>query len=114
MKKYIVMYHADPSSLEKMQSQSKEDMAKGMEMWMAWAQKCGDHMVDLGTPLMGGQKLVVGGGTSASGRNVCGYSILQAKSMEQALGLLEGHPHNSGWDDSCEIEVHESMPLPGM
>jgi hypothetical protein len=29
-----------------------------------------------------------------------------------AKGLLEGHPHLE-WDGTCEIEVHEVMPLPG-
>ena len=28
--------------------------------------------------------------------------------MEEALELLKGHPH-LGWDESCEIEVHEFL-----
>ena len=80
---------------------------------MTWAKKCGDQLVDLGSPLMGGQQLSLGGGSSNSNKGVTGYSILQANSMEQAKELLQGHPH-LGWNAACSIEVHETMPLPGM
>ena len=29
------------------------------------------------------------------------------------LEMLKNHPHLE-WMDSCEVEVHEAMPLPGM
>ena len=29
----------------------------GMEPWMAWAERCGDGLVDMGTPLGGGRKV---------------------------------------------------------
>ena len=77
---------------------------------MAWAAKCGDGLVDLGTPLGGGQKLSKSG-SSPSDKSVIGYSILQAEDIEGAKALLAGHPHLE-WTDGCEIEVHESMPLP--
>ncbi len=94
-----------------MPNASPEDMEKGMEAWMAWAAKCGDGLVDMGSPLNGGQT-VSKSGSSPSDRNVVGYSILQAEDMQGAQALLEGHPHLD-WADGCEIEVHESMPMPG-
>ena len=90
-----------------------EEMEKGMEGWMAWAAKCGDKLVDFGTPLAGGQKLSQDGNSQESKRQVCGYSILQANDIAEAKALLQGHPHLV-WDAACEIEVHESMPTPGM
>ena len=78
--------------MEQMSNASPEEMKAGMEPWMAWAAKCGEGLVDLGAPLVG-------------------YSILQAEDMEGAKALLEGHPHLE-WTGGCEIEVHESMPLP--
>ena len=110
MKKFIVIYHAPASAMEQMHDVSPEDMKKGMEPWMAWAKKCGSSLVDMGTPLGGGQKLTESG-SSPSDKNVVGYSILQAEDMEGSKALLEGHPH-LGWTGGCEIEVHESMPLP--
>ena len=110
MKNFVVIYHATASAVEQTQNMSPGEMQKGMEAWMAWAAKTGDGLVDLGTPLMGGQKLTKSG-SSPSDKNVMGYSILQADDMQGAEALLEGHPHLE-WADGCEIEVHESMPMP--
>ncbi len=112
MKKFIILYHAPGEALAKMAAPTPEEMKKGMEPWMAWAAKCGDKLVDMGTPLMGGQRLNPDGGSAASARGVCGYSILNANDMAEAKSLLKGHPH-LGWAADCEIEVHEATPLPG-
>jgi hypothetical protein len=113
MKKFIVIYHTPAEAAKQMANTSKEDQAKGMEAWMTWAQKCGDKLVDMGAPLMNGQRLSPGGKSSSSNKEVNGYSILQAKDMKEAMALLQGHPH-LGWNAACTIEVHESMPIPGM
>ena len=110
MKNFVVIYHAPASFMEQMEHASPEEMQKGMEQWMEWAGKCGDALVDFGTPLAGGQKLRKSG-SSPSDKNVAGYSILQAEDMQGAKALLEGHPHLE-WTAGCEIEVHESMPPP--
>jgi hypothetical protein len=112
MKKYIVTYHAPAELLKQSQNATPEEMEKGMEAWYGWAKKCGDKLIDLGNPLVNGQTLKPNGNSENSTHGVCGYSILQAENMEEAKKLLEGHPHLM-WDSSCEIEVHESMPLPG-
>ncbi len=57
MKKFIVIYYAPIDAMKQMASTSKEDQAKGMEGWMAWAKKCGDKLVDMGAPLMNGKAL---------------------------------------------------------
>ena len=90
-----------------------EEANKGMQEWMNRAAKCGDNLVDMGTPLANGQKLGVGGGSIGSDRGINGYSILQAESMDHAKELLQGHPYLSGWNAACDIEVHEAMPLSG-
>ena len=110
MKRFVVIYHAPASFMEQAKDASPEDMKKGMESWMAWAAKCGDGLVDMGAPLVGGQK-VGKSGSSPSNKDVVGYSILQAEDMGAARALLDGHPHLE-WAAGCEIEVHEAMPLP--
>ena len=110
MKKFIVIYHASSTNMEQMASASAEEMKKGMELWMEWAKRCGSGLVDMGSPLMGGQKLSKSG-SSPSDKQVVGYSILQAEDMEAAKALLQGHPHLE-WTAGCEIEVHESMTPP--
>ena len=110
MKKFIVLYHAS-AGWDKMKDATLEDMKEGEKQWMAWAETCGDALVDFGAPLNGGQK-VTSGGTKASDKNVVGYSVLQTSSMDEAVRLLEGHPHLK-WADSCDIEVHEATPMHG-
>ena len=56
MPRYVVTYHTPATAMEKMKDSTPEDMKKGMEMWMAWARECGDSLVDIGTPLGGGQR----------------------------------------------------------
>ena len=112
MKKYLVLYTAPIEASQQMAETSPEDQAKGMEAWMEWARRCGEKLVDLGSPLTGGQKLSSGGGSN-SNLNLAGYSVLQAENMDEAKALLQGHPH-LGWNAACTIEVYETMPIPGM
>lgn len=114
MKKFIVLYHAPMDAMAQTASMSPDDQAKGMELWMQWAQRTGDKLVDLGAPLMNGQKLNPGGMVENSTRDVAGYSIIQAENMEQAKALFATHPHIAGWNQNATIEIHETMPLPGM
>lgn len=113
MKKFVVIYHTPTEVAKKMGTASKEEQAKGMEAWMMWAQKCGDKLVDLGAPLTNGQRLSPAGKSVGSTKEVNGYSVLQAADMQEAITLLQGHPHLS-WNAECTIEVHEAMPIPGM
>ena len=112
MKKFIVTYHMPADTWQQSKNASPEEMAEGMKPWMAWAEKCGEALVDFGTPLSGGQK-VTSDGTTPSEKDVAGYSILQAESMDDAVKLMVDHPHLK-WSGGCEIEVHESMPMEGM
>ena len=83
-----------------------------MGEWNAWAGRVGDGLVDFGTPLGYGKK-VTPSGTSDSTNDVVGYSIIEASDMDAALALAQGHPHLT-MPGGCEIEVHESQPIPGM
>lgn len=105
MKKYLVLYHMPMSFAEMAKDADPAAMKAGMEAWMAWFQRSGDHLVDMGTPLAGGRRLTASG-NSPSTRNVVCYSIVQAESVEAAEALLADHPHLA-WSPDCEIEVHE-------
>lgn len=112
MKKFIVTYLAPYDATWKTQESTPEEMEAGMKAWMAWAEKCGKNLVDMGSPLGNALTLRPGGGASSSESEIIGYSVLQADSMEEALSLLNDHPHLD-WNAACEIEVHESLPMPG-
>ncbi len=48
-----------------MQSMSHEELTKGMESWMKWAEKCGEHIVDMGAPLGNGKYIDASGNISS-------------------------------------------------
>lgn len=112
MTKYVFVYHA-PMSPADASPPSKEQMDEVMAAWNAWASKVGDRMVDFGTPLDRGVRVSPGGATSPSTRQVAGYSIVTADSLDEALELAQNHPHLN-MPGGCEIEVHEAQPIPGM
>jgi len=112
MKKFMLIYRAPKSFSEHMAQVSMEDAQKHMQPWMDWAEKCGNQMVDMGTPLGNGHAMSRDEhGPSAS--DVVGFSVLQAESMEAVRPLVENHPHILP-GDGCSVEVLECVPLPGM
>jgi len=105
MAKYLVLYQAKVSAAEQMSQASPEQAQAGMQAWMEWAQKAGDAVVDLGSPL----GVVDAGGDE--GDPIGGYSILQADSPTALAAVLDGHPHTMG---GGTIETLEMLSMPGM
>lgn len=105
MAKYLVLYRAKASAAEQMSQSSPEQAQAGMKAWMEWAQKAGDAVVDLGSPL----GVVEPGGDE--GDPIGGYSILQADSPEALAAVLDGHPHTM-WGGT--IQTLEMLSMPGM
>jgi len=110
MKKFMVIYIVSKEAMEKMKNTTPEEKKKGMEPWKAWMEKCGNALVDGGSPL-GKVQIVTSSGSEQGKDDVGGYSILQAESMDDAVKLLEGHPHLA-WAEGCDINVYEMMPMP--
>ncbi|PWT75232.1 MAG: hypothetical protein C5B59_09380 [Bacteroidetes bacterium] len=114
MKKFIILYAAPIEAVRQMAAVPKEEQAKGMELWMQWSKKAEKHLVDLGSPLGNGKSLNPKGALSESDKDICGYSMMEANDMSEAINLLQGHPHLGGWNADCSIEVYEVLPIPGM
>lgn len=112
MSKFVFIYHA-PMTPAEATPPTPEQMDAVMGAWMAWAGKVGERMVDFGTPLAGGVRVGSDGATAPSEREVVGYTIIEADSMDAALELAQAHPHLN-MPGGCEIEVHEAQPIPGM
>ena len=113
-KKFLIIYHAPMDAMAQTANVSPEEQEAGMAQWRAWAERVGRKLLDLGAPLINGQRLNSRGSTMPSTKEVAGYSLLQAEDWEDVMNLLEGHPHISGWHPEATIEVHETMLLPGM
>jgi len=112
MKKFVVIYQAPVGAEWKTAESTPEEMEAGMKAWMEWAQKCGDKLLDFRTPLGKAITLGPGGSSVSSESKLMGYSIIQADNIDEARDLLKDHPHLA-WNAACEIEVHESLPMPG-
>jgi hypothetical protein len=103
--KYLVLYRSNMTAGDQMAQSTPEQAQAGMDAWTAWAERAGDAIVDLGTPL----GVVDAGGDS--GDPIGGYSILQAESNEALSDVLEGHPHKM---TGGTIETLECLQIPGM
>jgi len=113
MKKFMVLYMASGAEFEKMMKNSTpEQQKKGMDAWMKWMGKNKKSLVDGGAPL-GKTKRVDAKGASNTKNEVGGYSIVQARSHDDAAKMFgKDHPHlrmPGAW-----IEIVEIMPIPGM
>ena len=107
MQKYLVLYHASADAMQAMMD-SKPDMQAVMAAWKAWADRCGDALVEM-SPLSPGGRMTASG-SSANEMGVVTYSVLQAEDLEAAQALVADHPHLG--TPGCEIEVYGTMSLP--
>ncbi|HEY6458572.1 MAG TPA: hypothetical protein VIY73_00430 [Polyangiaceae bacterium] len=112
MKKFLVLYKAPNTAFEQMKNATPEQQKAGMDAWMAWSQKTGKSIVDMGAPLGKSMRVTKSGDASPSSNDLGGYSVLQAESKEALAATLKGHPHFMMPDGS--IEIVEMMPIPGM
>ena len=109
MKKFFVIYMASPELMAKWSETPKEEQKKGMDEWLAWQEAHQADIVEMGTPL--GKNMKVSGSGSEESRNgVCGYSIVQAESIEDATKLMADNPHVKQGEGAW-IDVMECMPM---
>jgi len=110
MKKFLVTYHSTPAAMEAWANATPEQKEAGMKPWFAWEKRMGNHLVEMGAPLMGGLRINIDGNNTPSTREITGYSIIQANDMNHAQTLLTEHPHSSP-DGSMTVEVHETIAM---
>lgn len=102
MNNYILAYHGV------VEPKSPEEGAKMMENWKAWANGLGDALVNPGTPL-GMSKTVSSEGVVDNGGSnpLCGYSVVQANSLDAAVDMAKSCPHI----EFGTMEVAEMMEM---
>ena len=107
MNKYMVLYIAPIPAEEQMSAaRTPEEAQKGMEPWMAWQKKYGKAIVDMGAPL-GKSARLEKKGSSKGKTDVTGYTIIQAKDMDEVKAILADHPIYMM--PKASIEVFEIM-----
>jgi hypothetical protein len=111
MARFLVLYNS-PVPAEQMMAQVTPEQAEaGMALWNEWAEKNGESIVDLGAPL-GSGKHVEPGAVSAGTTKATGFSVLEADSVDDAVRIVEEHPHFHTPD--ATIDVLEFLEMPGM
>jgi hypothetical protein len=113
-KKFLIIYHAPFEAMAQMANVPPEQQAAGMALWQAWIDRVSDNLIDVGAPLINGKSLRASGSSSPSDKEVSGYSLVVADNFDEAMRLLQNHPHLSGWHPDATIEIHETILLPGM
>jgi hypothetical protein len=91
--------------------ESEEEQAKVLAAWGAWYEGLGEAVVDPGNPFSPAVQNIVPGGTvseGAFGTASSGYTILQADSMDSAVGMAKKSPMLEG---NGQITVYEALPM---
>ena len=106
MKKYLAIYYAPWEAMKQMATMTPEQMQAGMKPWNDWMEKHKTGLVGGGAPLMPANALSSEGKWSMSGKEVTGFSIVQAENADAAKKMFDGHPHLS-WYPGCSVEISE-------
>jgi hypothetical protein len=98
-------------------NQSPDEMQKVMQKWMYWMKELGEkgHLKDVGHPLEPGGKVVRGKGKTvtdgpfAEAKDIVGgYTLIEAKDLNQAAELSKGCP---ALEYGGAVEVRPIMQL---
>ena len=95
MKKFVFLAHGDMERTREFQ-----------QAHMRWWSSIQDHVVDSGNPLFNGRNVTTDGAVSELTPEMApalGYSIVQARSIDEAMGLLAECP--------MDMWVYEAMPM---
>ncbi len=104
MTKYLLSYHGGD------QPSSKEEGERTMKAWMDWMGSLGKALVEAGNPTSPGKVIGAGGKVSDGGgaNAVTGWSVIEAKSLDEAVKLAKGCPQIKA---NGTIEVSEVVPV---
>lgn len=103
MKKFIALYYNTSGAHQPTPELTDEQKQQMMAPWGAWAEKCGDHLVDMGSPFAPARASANGSSWKPSKNFVTGYSLVQANSLTEAEELFKGHPIYAYPDHAIEI-----------
>jgi len=109
MKNFIALYYNTSGAHQETPELSPEEKEQMMAPWGAWAEKCGDRLVDMGNPFAPASASDNGDEWSPSKNFVTGYSIVSANSLAEAQDMFKGHPIYAYPDHA--VEISECVPM---
>ena len=102
MGKYVLLYKGGRMA------ETEEERTEAMAKWGAWFQGLGDSVVDMGNPFAGSASVSADGASGAAGSGLGGYSIVNAASLDDAVGKADGCPIFSAGGG---VEVYETLEM---
>ena len=113
MKKFLALYMADASGMaEMMKNSTPEQRKKGTEAWEKWMEDNKASLADRGAPV-GKTKRVDAKGIKDAKNDICGYSIVQANSADEAARVF-GKDQPFLQMPGATIDIIEIMVMPGV
>jgi hypothetical protein len=115
MSQFLYLYRLEPSA--RTDAMSPERAQQNMQRWMTWMQELDKHghLKDRGQPLeqagkvVRGQEKTVADGPSAEAQDlVGGFSIVEARDIDQAVELSRGCPVFAG---GGSVEIRPVMKM---
>lgn len=105
MTQYIIVYLGGD------QPTSPEEGKQHFEKYKAWLSSLGDSAVSPANPLKDTNTVKPDGSvTASSATTMSGYTIIEASSMDEALGIAKGCPF---LEIGGSLEVSQLMKMPG-
>lgn len=104
MKNFVVIYYSTEEDMKAFRNLSPKEMENATKAWDLWQEKFNGNIVDLGAPLMPGVALDKIAQQKDPNKIISGYSIVQAKDIEEAKLLFWDHPHQN-----CGIHIFETI-----
>jgi hypothetical protein len=105
MAKYILIYKNNSPS--NMSALPKEQVIKMMEAWGEWLGSMGSSLVDKGEAFQSTGKSITADGVVEADNLLTGYSVVEAKDFDEALGLAQNNPAVLGRGGT--VEVYEAF-----
>lgn len=102
MGKYLYVYYGG------MMAATPAEQKKSMDAWMGWFAKLGKAVVDAGAPTTPGKLVSKGAAKDVGANPVTGYSIVTAKSLDEAAAMAKGCPSIA---EGGQVAVYELMPM---
>lgn len=114
MKRYLAVYTGTPGARSRWESLSESErvqrQAQGIAAWKKWVRDNAAAIVEMGGPLSRTKRVSAAGITDIR-NNLSGFTIVEAKSQEDAARLFLNHPHFTIFPGEG-VEVMEVLPVP--
>ena len=115
MKNYLAVFTGSPDAMQNWQKLPEAERGKkeqaGMSAWKKWADDHASSIIEMGGPLSR-TKRISKNGIADVRNNLGAFTIVKAKTQEDAAQMFVGHPHFTIFPGDG-VEVMEVLPIPG-